>query len=193
MKKAPNKPTKHWYKQKDSGPCIQCVLRRHLHMAVTWVTPHPCPFTRPGREAVWGGREAPPSGQGTLRRADRCRLASASSALPTGPPENSGAGSACAPSRSVAPSTAGGGCRLPGPQPSLPSPARLGSAGCTWGGFPPQAAFLHFPVPRISGRGNQAARVFCVCSQGLLSKINTRSSHLHGRGRPRVTTGAWSP
>lgn len=85
------------------------------------------------------------------------------------------------------------GRRLPGPQPSLPSPARLGSAGCTWGGFPPQASFLHFPVPRISGRGNQAARVFCVCSRGLLSKINTRSSHLHGGGRPRVTTGAWSP
>lgn len=101
-------------------------------------------------------------------------------------------------SRSAAPSTAGGGrrgtSRAPPPRPSaLPSPARLGSAGCTWGGFPPQASFLHFPVPRISGRGNQAARVFCVCSRGLLSKINTRSSHLHGEGRPRVTTGAWSP
>lgn len=85
------------------------------------------------------------------------------------------------------------GCRLPCPLPSLPSPARLGSVGCTWGGFPARASFLHFPVPRISGRGNRAARVFCVCSRGLLSKINTRSSHLHAGGRPRVTTGAWSP
>lgn len=164
VQKAPNKPTKHCYKQKDSGPCTQCVLRRHLLMAVTWVTPHPCPFTRPGPRGRAGGREAPPSGQGTLRGADRCRLASASSALPTGPPDNSGAGLGPRPLPQLG---VGGGAlpgrRLPGPQLFLPQLAWAlqGVPGVVSHRRPP---FCTFPFPGSAGAGTrqQGCSVFAL-------------------------------
>ena len=92
-----------------------------------------------------------------------------------------GSGLRVPPPQSTPPSAAGSGqlgmsgCRLRIPRPSLPQLA--------WalrdepGVVPPsQASCLHVPVPRIRGQGNQGASVFRVCSRGLLSKINTRSS-----------------
>ena len=104
--------------------------------------------------------------------------------------------SACAPSSVRAPfhswRWAAGYVRAPPPHPSaLPSfPNLPGLCGMNLGWSPPpQASCLHFPVPRIQGQGNQGASVFCVCSRGLLSKINTHSSISTIQG-DHVTAGA---
>lgn len=107
------------------------------------------------------------------------------------PPENSGAGSACVPLSVRAPFPAGGGrwgtSWAPPPRPLRPPFLPQLPGLCTR--RPPFCTFL-FPGSEGEGTREQGCS---VCSRGLLSKINTRSSHLHGGGRPRVAAGAWSP
>lgn len=162
---------------KDRGPCTHFVLRCHSHTAGTWVTPRPCPFTRPcgrkgsttqragnalrGRQtgAGWPQRHPHSDGNHELGRP----------VLPwrhSPPPENSGAGSACA-LPSPAPSTAGGGRRGTS-QAQPPRPLRPPFLPQLAWALHPQASFLHFPVPRIRGRGDQGARVFCLLAGAVI-------------------------
>lgn len=168
-------------------------------MAVTWVTPHPCPFTGRAREAVGGGgrgsttqrarnplrgRQVPP-GLGVIR-------------TPAGTSRELRAGSACAPSRSAAPSTAGGGAPPPRPSspPSFPSSPGLCEV-CTWGGFPTAGRLSALSCSQDRAR-NQAARVFCVCSRGCYLRstpaapISTvEEASCHNRGLVTIDTSGF--
>ena len=107
------------------------------------------------------------------------------------PPENSGAGSACAlPSPRPLPQQGVGGGVLPGR--SLPGPSALPSFPSSPGLCTRRPPFCTFLFPGSEGKGTREQGC-SVCSRGLLSKINTRSSRLHGGGRPHVAAGAWSP
>lgn len=183
MKKVPNKPTHPWCKQKDSGPCTQFVLRHHLHMAVTWVTLRPCPFTRPGPRGRAVGRTHHPAGKDRSEvPTDRCGLASryphsnghhelgkVSPSPETVLLQRTRVRSACAPSSVRSPFRswrwAAGYVRVPPPRPSaLPSfPNLPGLCGMSLGWFPPRrppvCTFL-FPGSEGEGTREQACAMF---------------------------------
>lgn len=114
------------------------------------MTPSPCLFTRPGPQGRAAGREAPPSGQGTLCGADR-QVQAGLSVIRTPTGIMSWEGQSFPGDTVLLRRTLGPGLRVPcpvrapfhsrgwaagyfpgaaspAPPPSLPSPARLGSA-----------------------------------------------------------------
>ena len=181
MKKVPVKPTNHWYKQKT----VDCVHTVFSDAIYTWQVLgwRRVPVRSQGRalKAVqWEGKHHPASRdrsagqtgagwpQRHLHSDGNHELGKASPSLETQSSSGELWGRVCVcPALSPRPLPSWGwaagyflGAASLAPPPSLPSPA-------AWT-LHPQASFLHFPGPRIRGRGDQGARVFCLLAGAVI-------------------------